>query len=804
MADAETIKIPKVKHDGELAIAVGRSRFETAWKNKQITWSQLVKRLSQTKRTSETYAEYQRSTKSQRDLIKDVGGFVGGSLKQGRRKAENVANRTLLTLDMDEVTGSAEGVWDLLTMLHGVACVMYSTHSHTPESPRLRLVIPLARPVMGDEYQAIARALANDFGIDQFDDTTYEPHRLMYWPSTAADAEFVFRFHDRPWLDPDEILKRYPDWRDVSYWPESSRQTARITGQMGRQEDPLSKRGIVGAFCRAYPIEEAISTFLADVYVSTGHEGRYTYAEGTGFGGVVIYEDRWVFSHHATDPASGLLCNAFDLVRIHKFSDLDDDAKPDTPANRLPSYIAMSDFAARDDRVKTLIGEERMAQIAEDFDLDLSGEETDTEWLKQLAVDRKGKILSTIDNALIILENDPLIKGRYAYDEFAHRAVVRGKLPWNPDTDRDWADSDDAGVRHYIEEYYGITGAGKIADAVTLAFSNARFHPVRDYLEALEWDGTPRVDTLLIDYLGAEDTEYTRIVTRKWLCGAVARVLRPGIKFDYMLVLTGPQGCYKSTFLRLLARDWFTDSLQDVEGTQAVEKLMGSWIVEFGELQAFSRSESNAVKRFVTSQEDRTRLAYDKRTSYLKRQCVFAGTTNKKEFLKDDTGNRRYWPVEVRWDGRTKHVIRDLPKERDQIWAEAVVLWRDKREPLYLDPVQEELAWTQQEAHREHNEKEGLIVEYLDKLLPEGWENWDLYARRQFLAGADVVEGTVRREKVCILEIWCECFGKSQADLRRGDSLEIAGIMNNIDGWRLSNRREYFGDYGRQRCYERV
>jgi len=241
-----------------------------------------------------------------------------------------------------------------------------------------------------------------------------------------------------------------------------------------------------------------------------------------------------------------------------------------------------------------------------------------------------------------------------------------------------------------------------------------------------------------------------------------------------------------------------------VEGTQAVEKLMGSWIVEFGELQAFSRSESNAVKRFVTSQEDRTRLAYDKRTSYLKRQCVFAGTTNKKEFLKDDTGNRRYWPVEVRWDGRTKHVIRDLPKERDQIWAEAVVLWRDKREPLYLDPVQEELAWTQQEAHREHNEKEGLIVEYLDKLLPEGWENWDLYARRQFLAGADVIEGTVLREKVCILEIWCECFGKSQADLRRGDSLEIAGIMNNIDGWRLSNRREYFGDYGRQRCYERV
>ncbi len=805
MPNPKPIHVPKIRFDGELAIAIGRSRFEEEWKNRTMKWSALAERFSQTTRTSETFADYQKSTKTQRDNIKDVGGFVGGFIKQGRRKAENIANRSMLTLDMDEIKSTADDVWSDITMLYDFACVVYSTHSHTSQAPRLRLVIPLARPVMGDEYQAISRMLAQYIGIDQFDDTTYEPHRLMYWPSTSQDAEYYFRVQDGPWLDPDEILALYPDWQDVSYWPESSRQKARLVGQMERQEDPLTKGGIVGAFCRAYPIQEAVETFLSDVYIPTGHEGRYTYAKGSTTGGVVVYEDRWTFSHHGTDPASGLLCNAFDLVRIHKFGARDDEAKPNTPVNRLPSYTAMSDFAAQNDRVKELISKERLAQVAEDFDLDLGPEthELDTSWTKKLEVNRKGAITNTIDNALIILENDPYIKGKFAYNEFSNRVEVIGRLPWSDRIDRFWTDSDDSGVRHYIESTYGITGVSKIADAVTLAHLKSRYHPVRDYLDSLEWDGIPRVDTLLIDYLGAKDTEYVRFVTRKWMCGAVARVYKPGIKFDYMLVLTGEQGIYKSTFFRFLAKDWFTDSLQDVEGNQAVEKLMGSWIVEFGELQAFNRSEANAIKRFISSQEDRTRLAYDRRISHLPRQCVFAGTTNRKDFLRDDTGNRRYWPVEVRKEGRAKHVIKDLRKELDQIWAEAVFLWKVAGEPLYPSPEQEEIANKERESHRETNEKEGLILEYLDKLLPENWDDLDLYKRRSYLQGMDVLDGTVKREIVCVLEIWCECLEKNRADLKRADSLEIAGILNNLDGWEAAEKREYVSLYGRQRVYRR-
>ena len=442
----------------------------------------------------------------------------------------------------------------------------------------------------------------------------------------------------------------------------------------------------------------------------------------------------------------------------------------------------------------------------DDFDLEgIEDVEIDTGWVSKLELDNKGKVTNTIKNVVTILENDHLLKEKIGYNEFANRALILDKLPWNKEINSDWKDSDDSGLRLYLESVYGITHVKKIDDALKLVFEKNTFHPVRDYLESLTWDGIKRVDNLLIDYLGAEDKEYVRMVTRKWICGAVARIFKPGIKFDYMLVLTGSQGIQKSSFLKLLAKDWFTDSIQDVEGNQAIEKLMNSWIIEFGELQAFSKSESNAIKRFITSQEDRTRLAFDRRSSYLKRQCVFAGTTNKSEFLKDDTGNRRFWPVEVKKEGRTKDVFKDLVEERDQIWAEAVVLWKDKKENIYLTEDEENLARLEQEVHREVNEKEGIILNYLDTLLPSNWENMDLYERRSFLQGADVLKGTEERTKVCVLEIWCECFEKNRGDLKKSDSLEINSILNSLDGWcNRDKARHYFNLYGRQRVYERI
>lgn len=787
----------KIKYDGSIAIATGKSRKETHWKNKNILWSELVDKLSNTTRTPETYAEYKKMAKTEKDRIKDVGGFVGGGLKNGRRKAENVQNRTLVTLDLDYVKGD---IWSSIELLWDFSVAMYSTHTHAADNQRLRLVIPISRPVLPDEYQAISRMIASDLGIDQFDDTTYEPSRLMYWPSTSSDGDYIFKIQDEPWLNPDEILARYTfGWQDVSYWPESSRARAKLNNAIKKQEDPLDKKGIIGAFCRTYTITEAIAEFLNDIYVPGADETRYTYAEGSTTGGVVVYENKFSYSHHGTDPTSNILCNAFDLVRIHKFGYLDEEST--NSGSKLPSFKAMEKFAANDTKVKIQLGKEKIELSKEEFEV---VKDKDS-WLKELVYSENGSLKTVANNFVLIIGNDENLEDRMAYNEFSNRVCVLDQLPWRKENDlSEWKDSDDSSLRIYISKIWGIQSKQNCDDALKEIIARNSFHPVKEYLESLEWDGVNRVDTLLIDYMGAEDTEYTRLVTRKWLCGAVARIFIPGIKFDTMLVLTGKQGVYKSTFFSKLAKEiWFTDSIQEVEGNQAIEKLMNSWIIEFGELQALSKSETKAVKRFITSQEDRTRLAYAKRTSYLKRQCVFAGTTNKSEFLKDETGDRRFWPVEVREEGRSKDVMKDLEGEVDQIWAEALYYWRDKKELIYLTKEQEKLAVVEQEAHKEVSEKEGVILEYLDMLLPEAWGDMDIYRRRNFIEGIDLLKGTVKRDKVCVLEIWCECFGKNKADIKKTDSIELNNILNRLKGWDKSPKRLRFKEYGLQRYYER-
>ncbi|MBQ7198088.1 MAG: hypothetical protein IJS29_02390, partial [Selenomonadaceae bacterium] len=303
-----------IKYDGMLTICTGASRKTKIWKQKKMLWSELVKRLSQTKRTSETQAEYFRLGKARQDEIKDVGGFVGGELQNGRRTALTTLNRTIITLDADFAD---KNFWDNVINIFDNAICVYSTHKHTAESPRLRLVIPLDRAVSPDEYQAISRKVAEKIGIDSFDDTTYQPHRLMYFPSTSSDAEFFFQVQDGEFLNADKILAEYDDWQDQSTWARSARSVEKVQHELKKVEDPLTKKGIIGAFCRAYTISEVINTFLADVYEECG-ENRYTYKAGSSSGGAIVYEDKWLYSFHATDPCSLQLCNAFDLLRIHK------------------------------------------------------------------------------------------------------------------------------------------------------------------------------------------------------------------------------------------------------------------------------------------------------------------------------------------------------------------------------------------------------------------------------------------------------------------------------------------------------
>lgn len=802
---AEVKTAAKIKYDGSITIATGKSKKETHWKNKNMLYSALVEKLSTTTRTPETYAEFKKMPKTDRDRIKDVGGFVGGSLKNGRRKAENVANRTLLTLDLDYVNGD---IWSSIELLYDFAVVMYSTHTHAPDNQRLRLVIPLSRPVLPDEYQAIARLVADDLGIDQFDDTTYEPSRLMYWPSTSADGEYIFKVQDLPWLNPDDVLSRYTfGWQDISYWPESSRSRAKITSAIKKQEDPLEKKGIIGAFCRTYSIDEAITEFLSDIYIAGVDETRYTYAEGSTTGGVVIYEDKFSFSHHGTDPTSGILCNAFDLVRIHKFGSLDEDAKEDTPVNRLPSFSRMGEFASSDKKVMETLGKEQMLKAQEDFDL-IADENNDTEWLGGLTYTEQGKLRSTISNFLSIIENEPLLKSKIAYNEFSNRAVVIGQLPWrSKDNKSDWNDTDDSGLREFIEKYYGISSTAKCADALALSFERHSFHPVKEYFNNLMWDGEERVNTLFIDYLGAEDNLYVRTVTRKILTAAVARVFVPGIKFDNMPVLSGTQGLGKSTIIKKLGREWYSDSLTTVSGKEAYEQLQGVWILEMGEMMATKKADIEATKHFLSKTEDIYRVAYGRRTSRFPRQCIFVGTTNDREFLRDRTGNRRFWPIDVGVTKQRKSVFKDLTDyEIDQVWAEAVELFR-AGEQLYLNTEEEKEAQKQQDSHSEESAKAGLIEEYLDRLLPQNWYELGIAEKRNYIQGSDfgeTAEGTLRRDKTCVMEIWVELFNGDPKQLSPMQSREITDILSGLKGWEKSKSSMRFGKvYGTQRAFIR-
>ena len=803
----------KLKNDGIINIAVGRNRKELKWKNKQMKWSEFLDRVSQTTRTAETYEEYKKLSKGEQDNVKDVGGFVGGTLKNGRRKSNSLLNRCLLTLDVDY---GKEGLWDTIEMLFDFGCCIYTTHKHSKNKPRFRLIIPLSRPVNPEEYGAVSRMVAKDIGIDYFDDTTYEPSRLMYWPSTSQDGEFVFKYIDEKWLNPDEVLNKYEDWHDTSFWPESSRSIKKREKLADKQGNPREKGGIIGAFCRSYTVMDAVEKFLSDTYVPCADKNRYTYTKGSTSGGLVIYENGdFAYSHHGTDPVSGKLCNAFDLVRFHKFGSLDVDVKEGTPVVKLPSYQAMMDFVRKDEKVKVTLGEERLSAVKEDFTLINDLRDVDTEWLKLLEVDKRGFYKSTIGNIVLILENDPYLKEKIALNEFSHRTVIKEDLPWhklkNIEEGETWKDSDDAALRYYIEKVYDITSPTKINDALLIVEEKNKYHPIRDYLEEIAWDGIRRIETLFIDYLGAENNVYTRTVTRKAMVAAVARVFVPGIKFDYMLVLVGKQGIGKSHIISLLGQNWYSDSLNTVQGKEAYEQLQDAWLIEMAELSATKKAEAEAVKHFISKREDIYRVAYGKRVTKFPRQCVFFGTTNDNDFLRDKTGNRRYWPVVVGINKSNKNLWTDMTQnEIDQIWAEALKLWRNG-EKLFLTPDLEKEAVKVQEQHTEESSKEGLIREYLDRLLPENWGDLDIGARRMFIHDTDfgkAKEGTVKRDRVCAMEIWVELFQADPKQMTPAQSREINDILRKIEGWQPyskgSGKLKFGKNYGLQRAFIRT
>jgi putative DNA primase/helicase len=825
--------------------------------NKIVDWARLRQRLSRpTVDQNHTLEQYLKLSIDAQNRLKDVGSFVGGPFKDGKRKADNIVERSILTLDIDQATPSQ--IEDLrlgLTDICSFEWFASTTRKHDPEKPRWRLVAPLTRPVSREEYGPLARIVASNVSLglaesmDAVDDVSYRVAQIMYWPSVCREAQFDTIHNPGNLIDPDEVLTAFGDWQDWTRLPYSEKRGQKRPSTGKKAEIPTAKRGIVGAFCRAYDVPAAIAKFLPDVYkLGDPHSGkpRYTYVHGSSSNGAVVEDGGlFLYSHHGTDPCGDRLVNAFDLVRIHLYGESDKEAKDDTGPTAMPSYKAMEEFVGEDVAVAR---EMQKAQYDVDSmfdDIDGPAAETpkagddldellgtepskpSTNWMDLLDIDNMGIIKPTLTNVALIVQNDPRMDRVVEWNDFRGEIVTRRRLrstmgiipkipildPVNGDL---WSDRHDDCIRALIEAPAGTGKPGyglKVSDrdlrgAVDLGAAKRAFHPVREYLEGLRWDGKPRIDSLFCRYLGTPVSPYSHAVSRLTFLGAVTRVMEPGHKFDFVPILEGAQGKRKSTFIAVMARNWFAEIEGDLsDRKRLVEQMQGSWILEIPELSGFGRAEVQAIKALFSARTDKVRLSYDRRAKEFKRQCIFIGSVNDSVYLRDATGGRRFWPVECKI---TEIDTDALEREIDQVWAEALTVYQQMRAaqphgtlPLFLvDKLARAEAMDLQEKRRVQGSEDGVggvIAEWLDRPVAEDMVKGDASKFEQMLSDSETM---VRRTETCLMEIWCDCMGKERSTYGDTQARTLGRSMETIQGWKCVGARAT-PRFGKQKVYRR-
>jgi putative DNA primase/helicase len=761
------------------------------WRPFDVNWEGFViEKLQQPVITSEVFSVYKSLDKDEKQIYKDCGGYIFGSLQKDSRAKQNVVSRNALLLDLDY---APLNVWSELVRVFQSEMVLHSTHSHESSNPRFRLVVPLNRDCTPDEYECVARTFAAYINIDYFDRTTFQRNRLMYFPSRSQDGEWVFEWQRGEFLNVDAVLSMYEDWRDMRTWyyHKDERTPHESTGQ--KRQHPHEAAGLIGYFNKTFTIQQTIENFLSDVYVHADGD-RYTFLRGSSAMGAVVYDDMWFYSHHATDPAQGRLLNAFELIACHLFAD---------------------DIKKTTEFVST-IPEVRRTTVMDNFDNveELSEEEVSAEWYGLLEVDKQGKVCPTDKNVRLIFENDDNLKSLFKYNELLNNVFLSRPVSWRKDIPEGGdiiRNMDYPCIRTYLGLKYALTNRAMIEETMQTMAYKSRYHPIRDYLSGLSWDGVPRVETAMQDYFGAEDTTYTREVFKKTMIGAVLRVLKPGIKHDTILVLVGQEGSAKSQFIKRLGMEWFSDTF-DMQRDKAVfEQLQGKWIIEIGEIDRLTRAEVGQVKNFTSKSTDSFRPAYGHVVEDYPRQCIFIGTTNEDAFLKSETGNRRFYPVQVQngmlerglWKSK-KYVYKDMDKyEVDQMWAETmhyVLQGEDnvlsKEATVIIDDARED--------YEEQDTLSGEIDAKLLTLVPDNYEDMDLETAIKWWNYPELrTEGTKYMDNVTGVQLWVELLGRSRESYGKLQSLEMKSAMRKshyIDT--NTTERIYTKRYGRQRCYK--
>lgn len=841
-----------------LKFAVSEGKSQRHVKNVVMPWLDFRERAKISDADPLTLAEFTSKSKDWQALRKNNGYFVGAQFKGGIRHKINARPRQLLTYDIDQ--GNNALIDDLRNGTSGVGPIeylAYSTRTHGNGAIKLRLVIPLPKLLPEERFNPLSRILAEAIDPDMrmVDPVSFKPSQYMYWPSHCADVEPVYIHHEGALLDADRVLANWAstwgDWSDFRNLPRSEREQERLRADVARSADPTTKRGPVGVFCNLWNIHGAIVEF--DVpYVSgemgpNGIPARYTYIHGTSSNGVVVYDDgNKAHSHHSSDPLSDQNFNSFDMVRVHLFGNLDGAREPGDDPRKMPSYKALLEMLQDNAEFTTALRDSHYGISPEDADdtfdaeYDTSVEVTSTEddddfsdprgWMDGLDLNSDGIIKNTIANIVLILRHGRSFVGRFGHNEFSHmdclvRPLRSKSLRINLRIPRGETEvmieaHHFAAIRQILSAPRGPkkTGWGlqvaqrDIREAVLVVCGENKFHPIRNYLDSLVWDGVPRIETVWIKGCHTPDTPYYRQTSRNTMLAAVARIYEPGVKFDFMPVLVGPQGLRKSTFVMIWgSARWSGETEGHFDDKKRfVEATLGFWFVENSEMTHFRRAQDDeAIKAMLSGTVDTVRLSYRPDPQRIPRQFIMIGTTNATNFLRDK--HRRIWPIQC---GEQQIDVDWLAEHRDQLFAEAVVAYRRlAREsntgllPLHLTHDAETEHATTQARHLVESAAEadaGTIRAWLDTPVPvtcakSGWTDAE-DADAKF----EDDDNLVLRTYTCAKELWERALGRDLARYDQRAAQNIGQAMRFLEpDWRAGPLATC-GKYGRQRGYFRA
>ena len=833
-----------------------KNRYETVGHSAEKTFEEIYLGFkNKVKRTKEKYSEYMNADKNTQLQIKDVGGFIGGETEGNRRINGIKIRRQLLTLDIDT---KHPNVLDYLKRNISFYCLIHSTHKHNKDENRFRVVAPLSRIVNEDEYEALGRKIA--FSIENtknetfkglFDETTFQPNRLMFFPSVSADAEYICELlnldmvnQEANVIDVDKVLEEYLDHNDIFEWfkPDKVNQE-----QIGRNaltnKNPLKAKGLVGAFNRTYSVSEAIEKFLGDFYTKE-RNNRYTYVNGDSHGGGIILNDDTIFySHHGTDPANMYYRSAFDLVRIHKFGSYDKGFTPEKEMEnevleKTDSFQAMIEFcrslpevvAHSDANISLVQRLEQQENYVSDFFGDVvdeeekeeSEEENDKSWVVQL--DGLKSNLAKLD---VILTHDETVGKLFYFDTFRDNICFLRKPFWHREFVEGMAltDKDMSHIRVHLDKVYGIRGEKMIDDGIVVEADKIQRNKVLDFFESLKWDGEERLETFFHEFFGVNLNPFTRVAFKHWLVGAVSRIYRAGSPMDYLLIIKGKQGIGKSLFFKKLATMDFNKSTDHLysdtkidfdRAKDSYEQLEGIWIYEWKELAGMNMSEQESIKAFVDKTEDKFRRSYGRRNVEIKRRVAFGGSTNETTPLRDRTGNRRFLVMEANLQ-QNECYIKDPNKFsqyiKDQLIAEAIHLYKEGYDIFHWEE-QELIYW--EKANQDNlatNDLMGAIESYVNMRRPSNWYSMPIHKMQEYVDNYDFdndkpnnlyydEETLENADKFCIQELWKVGLKQRDVTINRYHRELIIQALEEL-GWELDKRQTRFGQFGSQQTIQR-